>query len=1420
MKKILVDGVIFYIQKGRPAGISRVWTALLTELAKTPLAEQIILLDRAKTAPDIAGIKKLPIWEFKQENFQAEAIALQRIMDTEKADLFISTYNTYPENSPCMIVIHDMTPEIMAHDLSHPEWRAKAKAIEKSCAYLTVSQSSKNDFHKIYPQFANRPIFVISNAVSGNFRVHHQIEIDRFRRKYKITKPYFIFCGHRLGYKNAMQFFRAFSLLPNPEEFEVLCTGGAKKLESIYTPYLKGSQAKVVFLSDDELSTAYSGAQALVYSSLYEGFGLPVLEAMASGCPVIANRNSSLIEVVADAGILVENHDINMTCQALQDVGKPSIRKKIIEKGHQNVQRFSWEKSGQDLYHALSEILAHVDSVPRNETDPITDSMTLIYSLVHEPAYKNLRTVLTESVSLWNDPNPVPKMDLYEKNEKALIQLCDQQIHSILERAVEIDQADPLFQYWFGTLLRAKGELTLAFKQFEAALQRVGPKIRLTYLAARTALDSKRMITAGKYYDLLFQSVPDWSYIQSDLSFLKKELDSVKEGLQRKTIEVTGQPMPYNATELGASPVVSIILPTKDREQGLQEILESLPDALGAIPYEILLYPGNELSPEIEEMCKHYPVTQVIYDREIFQPGEIFTWTKLMRHGFESAKGDWLVYASDDIVFFPGSFAQALALAANDPQVGGVTFMHRNTVETYGGIFTDYGFDTIAGLPYINFGIVRRSAYQKVEGFDTRFRFYWGDVDLCAQLWQAGFKIIPSVYSLVDHNNIVDQYRTENSGDRYFVDTKAFVEKWKNQPLFYKKEPLGKERISLNAHQAQQVISTMKAFIKDNQQVQPPLLSAIVSTYNAERFLRGCLEDLESQTIADRMEIIVVNSGSAQDEGRIVKEFQKRYSNIKYIETVERETVYGAWNRAIQQAHGKYITNANTDDRHTPDALEKLIAALEADHEVDVVYADCAVTQTENTTLQEGPITGRFRWPAFDRNTLFKNCIVGPQPVWRKTLHDQFGLFDAQMRSAGDYEFWLRISADAKFQHIPEVLGLYLESTNSLEHQQVNTALQEAQAARERYWHENQPLPTPDRIYLEYYTQGFSGENQLPLVSVIMPTYNRPKELAQALHSVARQTYPNIEVVVVNDAGQDVSDIVQSSPKNIQVNLVQHSANQGAGAARNTGLQAARGKYIAFLDDDDLYRPEHLAALVAELEFNPRVIATYSDGLRILVESTSQKPKVLEKKVVYSEPFSRELMLAQNFIPINCLVVRKDAVNASGGFNNAFPALEDWEWLIRLSFLGDFSHLPFVTNEYHVKAREKSRNILRADQLVRLYLEIYVSHIQKTTPEIRARQIATYHQMTGRDLAQDLPDLYGIAKPKKQPQPDELLNRILDADDVAAAVQAHRADLTPALIDLVRERARDAHQNKSEELADGLETLADYIAEVIANNQA
>ena len=177
-------------------------------------------------------------------------------------------------------------------------------------------------------------------------------------------------------------------------------------------------------------------------------------------------------------------------------------------------------------------------------------------------------------------------------------------------------------------------------------------------------------------------------------------------------------------------------------------------------------------------------------------------------------------------------------------------------------------------------------------------------------------------------------------------------------------------------------------------------LTAIVSVYNSERFISGCLADLASQTIADRVEIIVIDSGSKQNEEAVVQEYQRTYQNIKYVKLAQRESVYAAWNRAIRVATGEYLTNANTDDRHAPHAFECMVRTLDERPNFALVYADQWITETENENFDKFTPVGRFNWKDYDPQQLIFGCYVGPQPMWRRALHEKYGYFDETFESA------------------------------------------------------------------------------------------------------------------------------------------------------------------------------------------------------------------------------------------------------------------------------------------------------------------------------------------------------------------------------------------------------------------------------------
>ena len=229
-----------------------------------------------------------------------------------------------------------------------------------------------------------------------------------------------------------------------------------------------------------------------------------------------------------------------------------------------------------------------------------------------------------------------------------------------------------------------------------------------------------------------------------------------------------------------------------------------------------------------------------------------------------------------------------------------------------------------------------------------------------------------------------------------------------------------------------------------------PVVTAIVSIYNCERFIRGCMEDLLAQTLGNKVEILCVDTGSEQNEQAIVEEYQQYHTNIKYIRIDQRETIYAAWTRGCKAATGRYLTNANADDRHRSDAFEIMARTLDETPQVALVYADSLITLEANQTYTDAKIIGRTDWPAFNRKTLFTYNYVGPQPMWRKAIHKRYGYFDRNFKVSGDYDFWMRIGITENFLLIKKQLGLYFLSPCTAERRDKQLARNETLEAKRR----------------------------------------------------------------------------------------------------------------------------------------------------------------------------------------------------------------------------------------------------------------------------------------------------------------------------------------------------------------------------------
>ena len=211
-----------------------------------------------------------------------------------------------------------------------------------------------------------------------------------------------------------------------------------------------------------------------------------------------------------------------------------------------------------------------------------------------------------------------------------------------------------------------------------------------------------------------------------------------------------------------------------------------------------------------------------------------------------------------------------------------------------------------------------------------------------------------------------------------------------------------------------------------------PLVSVVVSTFKSEKLIRACLENLSRQTIFDRCEILVVDSGSPENERAIVLELQEKFSNLRYVRT-RRETLYGAWNQGLTLARGRYWANVNTDDGLRDDALEILVAALDQHADCALAYADCAWTTRPNDIFPSKNIVKRVKYPDYAPIETLFYCLTGCLQFFRTESLRQLGGFDATLKCVGDYEVTLKMmAAHMNAVHVPEVLSLFYQNTAGL----------------------------------------------------------------------------------------------------------------------------------------------------------------------------------------------------------------------------------------------------------------------------------------------------------------------------------------------------------------------------------------------------
>lgn len=343
---IIIDGIIFSLQQS--GGISVYFDELIKEIKKNNISYSLAIYDNNNPY-----VKELPVNTKTRFNMKIE-----RFLDVDLdffengSSVFHSSYYRLPDKTirkklTVITTVHDFTEEIFSRGPKSwvHHWQKK-RAILGSDGIICISECTKNDLLKFIPEAVNIPIKVIYNGV-GDFK---------FKSKNHSSEKYVLFVGARNGYKN---FGACVHSLSTHSDLNLVVVGGGQFTNdeiNFLQKNIPGRYRHAGYVTEVLLNDLYSQAYCLIYPSLYEGFGIPVIEAMKSGCPVIGSNSSSVSEIASGAAILIDDITSDKISDALGVLKDDVYRSNLIATGFKHSQKYSWSKMAEQTLHFYNEI--------------------------------------------------------------------------------------------------------------------------------------------------------------------------------------------------------------------------------------------------------------------------------------------------------------------------------------------------------------------------------------------------------------------------------------------------------------------------------------------------------------------------------------------------------------------------------------------------------------------------------------------------------------------------------------------------------------------------------------------------------------------------------------------------------------------------------------------------------------------------------------------------------------------------------------------------------------------------------------------------------------------------------------------------------------------------------------------------------
>ncbi len=331
--KIDIDGIIFSLQ--RNGGISVYFNELISYLIQNTSHEIILTVQDDYFLSNLNRFDNSIIKINRSRLFERYRSASPSFSH----GIFHSSYyrNTKKKNSKNVVTVHDFIYEKFNRGIKkHIHSWQKGNSIKSADAIICVSNATKNDLLHYFDDIDPSKITVIHNGVSKDFFYKEIYDCK--------STPFILFVGHRAGYKNFQLVINSLKFLP---EVELICVGGPPltNIELNSIPSIIASRIKHLgIVSNSTLNDLYNTAICLVYPSKYEGFGIPVIEAMSAGCPVVSSKCDAVLEIGKNALFVIEDDDPILLANEIIRIMN-SNRSNLVKKSLIVASQYSWVKT-------------------------------------------------------------------------------------------------------------------------------------------------------------------------------------------------------------------------------------------------------------------------------------------------------------------------------------------------------------------------------------------------------------------------------------------------------------------------------------------------------------------------------------------------------------------------------------------------------------------------------------------------------------------------------------------------------------------------------------------------------------------------------------------------------------------------------------------------------------------------------------------------------------------------------------------------------------------------------------------------------------------------------------------------------------------------------------------------------------------